>query len=127
MLSIALAIATGQRWLGRFQVQQGRVLLVLEEDDPNSILERWDKLCAGLGLSSEARDQLPVEFLIQQGVKLVTDAGGLHPELRRHVEEFKPDLLILDPTRRLHDLDENDSGQMSMLLSLLRQELAVRG
>jgi hypothetical protein len=119
-LTLALAVAAGSPWLNRFQARQGPVLLVLEEEDASAVLERLDLLYAGLGLSQEAGDALPVHFLIQQGVSLVTEEGTLGPELLRHVQEVRPTLAVLDPFRRVHGLDENDSGQMSGLFNLLR-------
>lgn len=50
----------------------------------------------------------------------MTPDGALDPELLRHVKEVQPGLIVLDPFRRVHGLDENDSGAMSHLLGLLR-------
>ena len=121
VLLFALVVATGRSLLGRFQTRQGAVLLVLEEEDSSAVLERLDALYAGLELSQEEGDALPIHVLIQQGVSLVTVEGTLEPELLRHIEEVKPVLVVLDPFRRVHGLDENDSGQMSALFNLLRQ------
>ena len=121
VLLIALVVAIGQSLLNRFQTRQGAVLLVLEEEDSSAVLERLDMLYAGLGLSQEEGDALPIHVLIQQGVSLVTPERVLEPELLRHIEEVKPALVVLDPFRRVHGLDENDSGQMSALFNLLRQ------
>lgn len=121
VLDTALAVATGRPWLGRFQTRQGAALLVLEEEDPSAVVDRLDLLRGGLGLSQEEGDALPIHLLVQQGVSLVTPDGTLEPELLRHVEEVQPALIVLDPFRRVHQLEENDSGEMSLLFTLLRQ------
>lgn len=97
VLAIALAVAAGRPFLGRFHVRQGPVLLVLEEEDSSAVLERLDLLYAGLGLSQTDGDALPIHFLIQQGVSLVTPEGTIDPELLRHIQEVKPVLVGADP------------------------------
>ncbi|MEW6756376.1 MAG: AAA family ATPase [Candidatus Latescibacterota bacterium] len=131
-LLMALAVATGRRFLDRFQAAQGAVLLVLEEEHRSAVLERVDLLCAGLGLAPEQADALPLHFLIGQGVNLVSGHAepaewALHPELVQHIQEVNPALVVLDPFRRLHGRDENDSAEMSGLFSLLRRLTAAHG
>ena len=121
VLALAYAIATGGRLLDQFDCRQGRVLLVLGEEDPNSVVERLDLLYAGLGLNPEEADKLPVEFLIQQGIQVVDSERNLDPVFEQQVREFQPNLLIIDPLRRVQSLDENDSGAMSRLFSVFRQ------
>jgi hypothetical protein len=120
-LDAALAVATGKPWLNRFDCSPGRALLVFEEEDPGSVLERLDLLYAGYSLSQEAGDALPVEFLIAQGVQIVDAEGNLDTVFESQVRDFQPDLLIIDPLRRVHNLDENDSAQMSRLFNAFRQ------
>jgi len=120
-LSLSLAVATGRSWLNRFQTHQGRVLLILEEEGRSAVVERLDLLYGGLGLPQKAGDNLPIDLLIQQGVSLVAQDGGLGSELQRHVREVQPALIVLDPFRRVHGLDENNSGAMSHLFNLLHQ------
>lgn len=120
VLSAAIAVAMGRPWLSHFKSRQGAVLLVLEEEDSSSVVERMSLLYGGMGLSQEQGDKLPIEFFIQQGVSLLASDGSLTPELRRHIEEVQPTLIGMDPFRRLHGSDENDSGAMSHLFSKLR-------
>ena len=120
VLDTALAVAVGRAWLNRFQTHQGTVLLVLEEEDASAILERLDALYDGLGLSQEQGDGLPIQLLVQQGVSLMQADGTLDVELLRHIQEVQPALIVLDPFRRVHGLDENDSTQMSLLFNRLR-------
>ena len=122
VLSMALAIARGENWIERFECRKGRVLICMEEDDPNSVLERLDLLYAGLSISKDEGDALEIEYLIQQGVKILTaNSKNLNPNIAAQVREFKPDLVVFDPSRRFHELEENDSGSMSNLFRQLRK------
>jgi hypothetical protein len=121
VLSQALAVATGTPWLNRLKTRQGPVLLVLEEEDSSAVIERLNLLYAGMGLSQQEGDDLPIEFLIQQGVNLTTADGYLDAELLRHIQDVQPIMIVLDPFRRVHGLEENDSATMSHLFSLLRR------
>jgi hypothetical protein len=87
------------------------------------VIERLNFLYGGRGMSQEVGDALPVEFMIQQGVRL--DDAASRAGLERHLVEFEPDLLVLDPFRRVHGLDENDSGPMSRLFDALRNLASV--
>jgi hypothetical protein len=120
-LSLAVSVARGGRWLGHFACEQGAALLVMEEENDGAVVERMDLLLSGLGMNQEDGESLPIHYLIQQGVSLVTSDGNLDPELLRHVDEVKPALLVLDPFRRLHGLEENNSASMSHLFGLLRR------
>ena len=97
-------MGTGKSWLGRFKSRTGAVLLVLEEEDGNSVVERLNVLYGAVGLSEGEGDALPIEYLIQQGVNLLTPDGALNPDLVRHVQEMQPALIVLDPFRRVHGL-----------------------
>jgi hypothetical protein len=120
VLDTALAVATGQKWLNKFEIQTGPVLLILEEEDQSAVLERLDALYTRYGLSQANEAAIPIHLLIQQNVNLI-EGGELNPELMRHVLEIQPVLIVLDPFRRVHGLNENDSQEMSHVLSLLRR------
>jgi hypothetical protein len=119
-LDLAIHVARGIPWLGRFSTRPGRVLLVLEEEDPNAVVERLDMLYAASGLSIEQGDGLNCAYIIDGGVRIVR-SDVLDTKLKGTVLEYQPSLIIIDPFRRVHDLDENDSGEMSMLFKRLRE------
>jgi len=122
MLALALDVALAQQWLGRFACKSGRVLIILEEDDPNAIVERLDLLYAGMDLPKEKGDELEIGYLIQAGVSLLTSKDKkLNPKLEIVMREYKPSLIIIDPFRRVHGEEENDSAAMSNLFKELRQ------
>lgn len=120
MLDLALSVATGTDWLGHWPCEQGGVLLILEEEDPSTVWDRLTMLAGPRGLSVEQLLELPIRFFISAGIALVDREGNLNRRLEKAITDFAPALVVMDPFRRLHGLEENDSGAMSHLFSLLR-------
>jgi hypothetical protein len=120
MLDLALSVATATPWLGHWPCEQGGVLLILEEEDPSTVWDRLTMLAGPRGLSVEQLMELPIKFFISAGIALVDREGNLNRALEQAITEFAPALVVMDPFRRLHGLEENDSGAMSHLFSLLR-------
>ena len=117
-LDMALVVAGGGTWLDHFTCKPGKVLLVLEEEDPNSVIERLDKLYAARKVSADEGDSWPFEFLIQQNVNL--DDVISYKHLEREVGLFQPALIIIDTLRRVHRADENSSGEMGAVFRRIR-------
>jgi hypothetical protein len=88
-LQIAIAVATGSKAFGRFDVlRPGKVLFYSLEDGPK---RNQDRL-RGLSPSDQALDNIRFVFEVQN--KLLE--GGM-AEIEAEVAELKPVLLILDP------------------------------
>jgi hypothetical protein len=126
-LALAIAVASGREAMGRFRAAApGRVLMFPAEDDPRSVRERIEALCAGQNLV--VSDDFPIDIITSDALKLDRE------EDRESLEELlrlqRPKLLILDPLVRLHSGAESSSSHMSELFGYLRQlcrrhELAV--
>ncbi len=109
LYAIALAVATGTPWLGRFPARPGRVLVVDEESTDYYIRERLLMLAAGLGL---ADDDLPIRFLVNHGLR-VDDARGF-AALDAEMSAHRPDLVLADSLIRLHGAEETLRGRWPM-------------
>jgi putative DNA primase/helicase len=116
VLDLALALASGQKWLDFFVPKRSRVALVSREDVASLSQWRLKKLRANRQLSSvdldgwlyiNAKGLRPRVMLDnpEDIVKLISD-------LKCHQSEF----LILDVFRVLHGVDENDSTLMQKLV-----------
>ncbi|MFH1922221.1 MAG: DUF3854 domain-containing protein, partial [Planctomycetota bacterium] len=57
--ALALSIALGKKWLGRFAVERGRVLIVDNELHPETIAWRGKTVAQAMGLKPEGIDVLP--------------------------------------------------------------------
>jgi len=108
ILSLAQAVAAGAPFLGRFETEQGRVLVVDYESGDRLLKRRIHKLHRGLG--DGAPEDLPM-MVLTAGVRLDRHADELTDFIQRH--GFT--LCIIDPLVNAHDGDENDSATMARL------------
>lgn len=125
VLAIAIAIASGEAFLGRFEVTRGPVMLILEESGRRALHRRLALMIRGQGLASHKLAQL--YFAANQGVKL-TD-----PEWRAQILEearrIQPMLIVFDPLARVKGggVDENSQLEMGPVLDFLRELREVSG
>lgn len=116
-LGLAVAVATGTQAMGRYQVgNPGRVLLLHAEDDPRSIRERIESLCAGQHL--QLTEDLPVDVITEESLKL--DNQQHREMLEELIRQRGPRLVVLDPLVRLHTGPESSSSHMAELFGYLR-------
>jgi hypothetical protein len=112
---MAVHVAAGRRLLNRFDCKQGRVVIFNAEDTARLTRYRIGCMCRALDLSIDELDL----HLIDTPSLFIDDPE--HVELLRGtVKDARPELLILDPLRNLHGLDENDSAILPRVLTPLR-------
>jgi hypothetical protein len=92
-LSLAMATAAGQPWLGRFAASQGTALIIEAEMTAASIRDRFKML--------HADSVLPISVLCTSDFSLDSPS-----DIRWLCQRSEP-LVILDSLIRLHRLDEN--------------------
>lgn len=105
---------------------RGRVLYVSGEDDADTIHRRVRAIADRL--SPEARREVAKNMDVYPVVGEKVDLGGYPgcPEFTDEVMNLGDTfmgyrLIILDPLRKFHSLDENSNGQMSVLLDALER------
>lgn len=112
---LAACVATGEPFLG-LAVSQGPVVIVPAEEHLREVRDRLNRRLQG-------RQDVPLHVL-QVNRSPDTVLSLTNPEslaaLRAMILRLKPELVILDPMRELHDLSENDSDTMAALLRPLR-------
>jgi len=116
-LDFAVSVASGTACLGRFEViLPGPALVYLAEDALGHVRDRVAGICRHRGLDLHTLD---LHVITADALRLdhTRDQQRLQDALQHH----RPRLLLLDPLIRLHRLDENSSGEISGLLSFLRQ------
>ena len=91
-----------------------RSTIVVEEGSLAGVAWRLRKQAAGLSIVDPTPDLVVVH---RQRVRL--DNRDSVAWLREHVEERRPDLLVLDPLNRLHGADENRPSQMTPVMDAL--------
>jgi hypothetical protein len=115
-LDMAVSIASGTLCLGRYKPQhKGRVLLYAAEDSQSTLRRRLHMLAKHRNISLDS-----LEIFVITADRLRLDLQSDQKRLTYTVKCFHPDLLLLDPLVRLHRINENDAGEVSVLLDYLR-------
>ena len=109
-LAIAQAVASGTPLFGEFEAQQGAVLYIDEENGDYTLNPRVLKL----GIQQD----LPINFLIKEGVKL--DKAEVVKEISELVTNNNIKLIIIDPLAQVHDGDENSAQSIARVIGQIK-------
>ena len=111
ILELARSVASGTPFLGRFQTQQGKVLIVDEENGLEEFQRRMNLL--------KFDSNLPICFSSQRGFKVDSqeDLKGLLEFVKN--EQIK--LVIFDPFVAIHSKRENEAGDMQKVMEALQE------
>jgi len=116
-LDIAVSVASASPCLGRFEVTDpGSALVYMAEDALSIVKRRLLGICRHRGIDLGS---LPLDVITAPALRL--DLERDQTRLKDAVARHKPRLLLLDPFVRLHRIDENNAGDVSVLLGYLRQ------
>lgn len=119
-LAMGMCVAAGRPWLGRWEVRQGPVLALFEEDHERTIRRRAKLLGVSMGLDPHLDN---FHVLCQTGITIGGNRSRGRGRLSALIRKYKPVLVILDPIRRLTPgVDENDSRAVSDYLGWLRRQ-----
>ncbi len=121
-LEIGIAKATGYDMTGIGVTGPGTVVYFSKEDPPEIIEERLQAI-GPLICSDEAfgrADGLEIVSLYGKPATLASEKLTVNEKLIRQIIKTGSgkDLLIFDTLRKLHDLEENSSGEMKVLLEI---------
>lgn len=116
-LDLALSVASATPCLDTFHIHQpGPALLYMAEDADANIKDRLRGLCRHRRIDLE---DIPVYLITAPTLRL--DRDDDQQRLHNTVARMHPRLLLLDPFVRLHNINENDAGEVSAILAYLRQ------
>lgn len=120
-LDLALAAASGQRWLDFFIPRRVKVALVSREDNAGLTQIRERKIRINRQLQAEELDGWL--YINAKGLKpkLMLDDEGEVNALIRDLKANQTEFLILDVMRVLHGSDENDNTQMQKVIDVLNK------
>jgi len=111
ILELARSIASGNSFLGIFQTQQGKVLIVDEENG----IEEFKRRMTLLKFDST----LPIYLFSQKGFKV--DNQEDFRGLLEFVENEQIKLVIFDPFVAIHSKKENEAGDMQKVMEVLQE------
>lgn len=111
-LHMAMAAATGSKFLDHFRVAKPvKVLMVQEEDAHETVIKRYRLLQAGMNMPEPGRSML--NFAIQTGLKL-DDTKKLE-QFFDQLNTVRPDLIIFDVLNKLHNGSEDQRGATAVM------------
>jgi hypothetical protein len=121
-----ISMAIGRSLTGEHVFRRARVLLICLEDNRREIERR---IKAALDYHKVSRSELKgwLFFTCPKRSKLAEVKnrnrvlGLLERQIRKAIKHFKPDVVALDPFRKAHALEENNSGDMDFVCDLLAQ------
>jgi hypothetical protein len=113
-IHIALCMSRNIPVFGQFQVIQGEVLIIDEEDHLRLLKKRLELL--------GAKDTDTIHYLSQNGIKV--DVESVKDMILDIVRENNIKLVIIDSLVRVHGQDENDAGGMAKVFSSLQKIIA---
>jgi hypothetical protein len=115
-LDVAVSVASGTPCLDTFPVTDpGGVLLYMAEDAAPLVKARLAGICRHRALDLAA---LPIDVITAASVRL--DLAIDQRRLAETVRRAAPRLLVLDPFVRLHQVNENQAGEVAAILGYLR-------
>lgn len=114
-LHLALSVASGRKFLGEFDVQQGAVLLITKEDPKRLIKERVQRFLE----DKVDLDSFPIRICTENNFYLDNDKWL--PLIKKEIEEKNVKLIIIDSFRRIFKGEENSSQVITEVHSRLKE------
>lgn len=111
VLHAAIAVASGENFLGKFKTEKLPVMIVNEEDNERLLQERCNMLM-------EEPADLPIYFHIGKQIKITEE---FVTELIAEAQLKSIGLMIFDSLRSVHEADENSSQEMQKIMDQLKQ------
>ncbi|MFH1314733.1 MAG: AAA family ATPase [Candidatus Eisenbacteria bacterium] len=105
ILTLAIAVASGQRWLGIFYVKQAPVLIIDQEMGEDLLKQRFKALGAA--------GNLPIGITCFQDMSLETPEGKA--KLVEAIRKHTPGLVLIDSLVGVFEGNENDASEVKPL------------
>lgn len=117
VIDLAIAVASGQRWLGQFQTEKGDVLIIDNELHDETISNRIPKVGLARGLSSEAYADSVFVTSLRGKLKNIHEMDGFFKAIQPG--RFK--LIIIDALYRVlpREIDENSNAEMAQVYNTI--------
>jgi hypothetical protein len=112
-MELAKCVASGKSFLDHFDVIQGAVLVIDEEDSERTVKKRF----SSLGITEDST--LPLYYLNQAGFR-TNDLSGMKIVVD-FVKNNNIKLVVFDSLVRIHTGDENSAKDMSNVLRTLQE------
>lgn len=115
---LAIEVARGGNWLGRFPVNQGRVLFIDQERWKGEVQRRFKMLMNEKGLKSK---DLEGELILKSQTSTRLDLEESFNAFRKRLTDIRPALLIVDSFATWHTKQENNRQDIQIVLERIKQ------
>jgi RecA-family ATPase len=126
-LQLAVARAIGCNWLSTSPVP-GRTTILSAEDDSDEMHRRLEAILAHYGASfSQLGDMRLIDMVGQAAVLGEFSQGGIiqptgvFQSIVRHIQDFRPGLVVIDALADAFGGNENDRSQARQFMNLLKR------
>lgn len=117
MMDLAIEVAKGGGlWLGKFQVNGGKVLFVDQERFKGETQRRFKNILVAKQLESAS-----VSLQILCGTTTRLNLQNSYEAFRKNLKDYSPDLVIVDSFATFHTASENDRMEIQKVLELVKQ------
>lgn len=132
IMDMILAIASGVKWLGKYNTRVCKILVVDEENAHVLIRQRYLSLVWKYQKYGRLKN---IDFLVGESVDITPlehPRKGMEPssdymKLYNTVGEGEYDLVVFDSLTRVHHSDENDSSRMSAVFGYIKNMMDAFG
>gem|GEM_PF-4214336 len=118
LMDLALALATGARWLGLYPCKRLRTIYLDQERSRASTVERFNALIKGRNLTP---DQLDDTLLIKPQSRFKLNAARSFESFDRLLTAFRPDVVLIDSFKKIHSNNELSSQDMQALFTRVEE------
>lgn len=116
LMDLALALATGTEWIGKFACKKSRVIYLDQERAKESTIERFNRLIGGRGINAEDLDD---NLLIRPQSRTKIDLPQSYEAFDRLLTKFKPDIVLVDSLKKFHSKNELATQDMQTIFTKL--------
>lgn len=116
LMDLALALATGTEWMGRFPCKESKVIYLDQERGKDSTIERFNQLIGGRGIDAESLDK---NLFIKPQSRTKIDLPNSYNAFDRMLEKFRPDIVLVDSFKKFHSKNELATQDMQIVFTKL--------
>ena len=118
LMDLALALATGTKWLGLYPCRRLRTIYLDQERSRASTVERFNALIAGRNLTP---GQLDDTLLLKPQSRFKFNITRSFESFDRLLTAFRPDVVLVDSFKRIHSNNELSSQDMQALFTRVEE------
>ena len=118
MIDLAIEMARGGLWLGKFLSKQGKVLYVDQERFRGETQRRFKSVILAKEMSPK---EISSELHIRTGTATRLNLQTSFDSFKKKLSEFRPDLVIVDSFATFHTAEENNRQSIQDVLERVKQ------